>query len=138
MAEYNRKYLIVGPWPRHRKMVRDVIKENTNLKISPRKLRPVQLAHSDNQVAIGSISTVFNDARISVENGERDIQHLRKYNIQLIYVSSSKSRESHLIIEAQTNEYKDVIAIRLPEVLFERDGIGMKSQISRLLKEHWL
>ena len=32
-TNYKRKYLILGPWPRNRKLVRDVIKENTDLKV---------------------------------------------------------------------------------------------------------
>ena len=136
-VHYRPKYLIVGPWPRNRKIVRDIIQENTTLKVSPRKLRPVQLAHSDKEVAIGDANMAFNTSDISVQRGVNDVDTMRKYNIKVIYVSSSKQRESHILISKHIEEYQDLVFVSLPEVLFERDALAVKSKLSTLFKKHW-
>ena len=137
-ATYKTKYLIVGPWPRNRRVVRDIIKKHTNLEVSPRKLRPVQLAHSSAQVAIGDANMAFNSSQVSVDRGVNDVTTILKYNIKLLYVSSSSSRESHTLIALHVKEYPHIIEATLPEALFERDAIGAESILSRVLKEHWV
>ena len=102
-TNYKRKYLILGPWPRNRKLVRDVIKENTDLKVSPRKLRPVQLAHSGMEVAIGDSHMAFNNSEVSQERGDREVQDMLK-TTTYIYVSSMKQRRSHLLIESHIED----------------------------------
>lgn len=134
---YKRKYLIVGPWPRNRKIVRDILSKNTNLVVSPRKLRPVQLAHSDVEVAIGDGTMSFNNSQISVKDGENDVNAMRKYNIRLIYVSSYKSRESHILIRAHIKHYKDLVEVTLPEPMFEREGAGAESKLLTIFKDRW-
>ena len=136
-TNYKRKYLILGPWPRNRKLVRDVIKENTDLKVSPRKLRPVQLAHSGMEVAIGDSHMAFNNSEVSQERGDREVQDMLKYNIRIIYVSSMKQRRSHLLIESHIEGFEHLVALKLAEITFEQDGVGMKDKIRTLLKEHW-
>lgn len=130
-----RKYLIVGPWVNHRKIVKDLLVENTDLKVSPRKLRVVQLAHSDKDVAIGDPYMVFNNPNVSEEVALRDLDYLKKYNVGLIYVGSSISRESHLIIEGQVRGNERYIDLKLVQDLFE-NGL-LKNKLREFFKDRW-
>ena len=130
-----KKYLIVSPWTNHRKIVKDLLVENTDLKVSPRKLRVVQLAHSDKDIAIGDPYMVFNNPNVSEENALRDIGYLKKYNVGLIYLGSSISRESHLIIEAQVKENQRHIDLILVQDLFE-NGL-LKNKLKEFFKDRW-
>ena len=136
-VHYATKYLIVGPWPRNRKIVKEILEKNTTLKVSPRKLRPIQLAHSDKQVAIGDANMAFNNANISVNQGVNDVETMRKYNIKLIYVSSSKQRESHILLRKHIEEYEDLLFVKLPEPMFEREALGVTNKLSTMLTKHW-
>ena len=60
-----------------------------------------------------------------------------KYNIRIIYVSSMKQRRSHLLIEAHIEGFEHLVALKLAEITFEQDGVGMKDKVRTLLKEHW-
>ncbi len=133
--KYKEKYLIVGPWPNNKKKVYDLLKENTDFNMAVRKLRPIQLATSTADVAIGHQRTTFNNPNVTENIAFKDLADIEKYNIKLIYVNSSKNRESHMILESQIKLYKKHVTLMIPEPFFEHNTV--EDRLRTHFKDRW-
>ena len=128
---------ITGFSAKHKRRVRDIIAENTNLRVTNKLLWMQELAFGTSNCAVLKKRTLFSYPEISVEQGMRELDLVRDQEIFVIYVRTENRSAGAIILNEQAKINKDIINLVVSEKSFEGEGENGKDYIKKALIGIW-
>lgn len=130
------KFLVCGYSLSDKRKLRQIVIEETDLKVSMHKLRPKELAFTQYAFALMHPNSVFNNHKIPGRIGEAELNDCSNYNIKIIYLFSNYNREKPVNLNGQAEYYKDKIDLVIMPESFQGEAVGAREEIKRFIKRH--
>ncbi len=133
--EWPVKYVVAGYNQNHKKLVKNMVREITNLEVCDHKLRPKELAHRHYQFAILHPNCIFNNPTIPEKVAELELGYLKEYNIKVIFLFSNYNKQKAVNLNAYYTYYKDHVDLLLVQEMFQ-DGPRLEATLSAYFDDY--
>tara|TARA_B100000963_G_scaffold362004_1_gene401918 strand:+ start:8760 stop:9173 length:414 start_codon:yes stop_codon:yes gene_type:complete len=130
------KYVIAGYNQNHKKTVKEVVMELTNLKVANQKLRPKELAHTHYEFCILHPNCIFNNPKIPGKVAEWELEQMKNYNIKVIYLFSNHTKQKAINLNTYYKYYKEHVDLVILEEMFRDGGLHLEAVLSSYFKDY--
>lgn len=128
---------ITGYSARHKRRIRDLIAEHTDLKVTNKPLWLQELAYGLSKCAVLKKRTLLSYPEISVDQGMREVALVVKRKVFVIYVETSHRSAGAIILNKQAEVNKDIIGLTIPQNLIDKSIDTVKQNMKKALIGIW-
>ena len=131
------KLIITGFLGRDKKRVRQLIEDHTDLRVTSKYPWIQEFIASSKECAVLHPRTVLSYAKISVEQGLREVELIKEHKILVIFVDHYRNSSESIVLREQARLNKDIITLRVDHRSFARDMYMLKQRLKHLFGNRW-